>query len=158
MQRPFRVNIGFLINQPIGTLREIPFEFKNYILENEFPVDDLHGVITLARTQNGIRALVDFYADTDAECGRCLEPFKLKLHTNFESIFTFENRPLSDEEEVIPESGNIDFEELIREYLMLEIPFKPICKPDCKGLCSLCGENLNEKDCGHSHRAIPAVN
>jgi uncharacterized protein len=150
-RRPFRINIGFLINQPIGTLREIPFEFENYILENEFPVDDLRGIITLARTQNGIRALIDFFADTESECGRCLEPFKLKLHANFEAIFTFENRPLSEDEEIIPEDGNIDFEPLIREYLMLEIPFKPICKPDCRGLCSFCGENLNEKDCGHSH-------
>jgi len=149
--RLFRINIGFLINQPVGTLREIPLELENYTLEQEFPVEDLHGMISLARTQNGIRSLVDIYYKTDAECGRCLESFKQELHTEFEEIFTFENRPLSEEEQVIPEDGNIDFEPLIREYLMLEMPYNPICQPDCNGLCSVCGQNLNEKDCGHPH-------
>lgn len=149
-RRPFRINIGFLINQPVGTLREIPLEFESYTLENDFLVEDLHGLISLARTLNGIRTLADFYVKTDVECGRCLEPFKQELHTGFEEIFTFENRPLSEEEQIVPEDGNIDFEPLIREYLMLEMPYNPVCWPDCKGLCTVCGQNLNEKDCGHT--------
>jgi len=36
---------------------------------------------------------------------------------------------------------------------MLEIPINPICKPDCKGLCSVCGEDLNARDCGHQSRS-----
>ncbi len=148
-RRPFRINIGFLINQPVGTLREIPIESDRYILENEFPVEDLRGVISLARTHNGIRSLSDIHALADSECGRCLEPFRQVLHTEFEENFTFDNRPLSEEEQFIPEDGNIDFEPLIREYLMLEMPYKPVCRPDCKGLCAVCGQNLNEKDCGH---------
>jgi uncharacterized protein len=150
-RRPFRINIGFLINQPVGTLREIPIESESYSLEKEFPVENLHGVISLARTHNGIRSLSDIYAATDSDCGRCLEPFKQKLHAEFEENFTFENRPLSDEEQIIPEDGNIDFEPLIREYLVLEMPYSPVCRPDCKGLCLVCGQNLNEKDCGHPH-------
>ena len=148
-RRPFRINIGFLINQAVGTLREIPLESESYSLEKEFPVEGLHGVISLARTHNGIRALADISAMTDSECGRCLEPFKQDLYAEFEENFTFENKPLSEEEQIIPEDGNIDFEPLIREYLMLEMPSKPVCRPDCKGLCLVCGQNLNEKDCGH---------
>jgi uncharacterized protein len=154
IRRPFRINIGFLINQPVGTLREIPLEFESYSLENEFPVIDLQGVITLARTHNGIRSLAEINAKTDAECSRCLESFKQDLYAEFEEIYTFENRPLSEEEQIIPEDGNIDFEPLIREYLMLEIPFTPICRPDCKGLCIECGQNLNEKDCGHPQASL----
>jgi uncharacterized protein len=150
-RRPFRINIGFLINQPVGTLREIPVEVESYSLEKEFPVENLHGVISLARTYNGIRSITEVYAKTDSECGRCLEPFKQELHTEFEEIFTFENKPLSEDEVIIPEDGNIDFEALIREYLVLEMPYKPVCRPDCKGLCMVCGQNLNEKDCGHPH-------
>jgi uncharacterized protein len=154
IRRPFRINIGFLINQPVGTLREIPLEFESYSFENEFPVIDLQGVITLARTHNGIRSLVEINAKIDAECSRCLETFKQDLCAEFEEIYTFENRPLSEEEQIIPEDGNIDFEPLIREYLMLEIPFNPICRTDCKGLCIECGLNLNEKDCGHPHAGL----
>ena len=147
--RPFRINIGFLINQPVGTLRDIPFDFESCTLEEEFPVEDLHGVISLARTHNGIRSLADFRAKFETECGRCLEIFKQVLHTEFEEVFTFENRPLSEEEQSIPEDGNIDFESYIREYLMLEVPYTSVCRSDCRGLCVICGQNLNEKDCGH---------
>lgn len=49
----------------------------------------------------------------------------------------------------IPEDGNIDFGPILREYLLLEMPIKPLCKPDCKGLCTVCGENLNLTTCEH---------
>ncbi len=150
-RRPFRINIGFLINPPVGTLREIPIEAESYSLEKEFQVEDLLGVISLARTHNGIRSITRVHALADSECGRCLEPFKQALDSEFEENFTFQNHPLSDEELIIPEDGNIDFEPLIREYLELEMPYNPVCRPDCKGLCPVCGQNLNEKDCGHPH-------
>ena len=46
---------------------------------------------------------------------------------------------------------HIDLAPLIREYALLDVPIKPICKPACKGLCPVCGEDLNQVDCGH-HR------
>jgi uncharacterized protein len=48
-----------------------------------------------------------------------------------------------------PEDGQIDLEPLLREYALLEIPISPLHSPDCKGLCPVCGENLNKTDCGH---------
>ena len=50
---------------------------------------------------------------------------------------------------LVPEDGQIDLEPLLREYALLEFPISPVCKPDCKGLCPVCGENLNRTDCGH---------
>ena len=37
----------------------------------------------------------------------------------------------------------MDLGELIREYLVMEVPYAPVCKEDCKGLCPICGKNLN---------------
>ena len=73
------------------------------------------------------------------------------LHTEFEQIYTFENHPLSEDEVTIPADGHIDFESLIRDYLLMEIPFNPICQEDCLGLCSICGQNLNKKICEHQN-------
>ena len=149
LHRPLRLNIGFLINQPAGYLKEIPYELE------ELPIDDKtrlvrpKGIMKVARTQNGLRSILDFSAQVEVECGRCLEPFTLTLATKFEEIFTFHNRPLSEDEQVIPEDGNIDFEPLLRDYLLLELPINPVCRTDCRGLCSVCGENLNKVNCGH---------
>jgi len=148
--RAFRINIGFLINQPIGYYRDIPFEFEHYTFDENLSLDQLRGVINLSRTQNGLRLQAEFEAFTQAECGRCLQDYRLHLTTQFEEIFTFENHPLSEDEQIIPEDGNIDFKTYIRDYFLIEIPIKPVCKPDCKGLCIVCGHNLNLGVCKHS--------
>jgi len=156
-RRLLRINIGFLINQPVGYPNEIYFDFEALPIGEGMVFIHPRGVIRLARTQNGLRSLIDFSASLQVECGRCLETFQLPLSTHFEEIFTFQNRPLSEDEQVIPEDGNIDFEPLIRDYLLLEVPINPICRPDCRGLCSICGENLNQKNCVHNQVANEEV-
>lgn len=151
---PFRINLGFLVNQSPGFQRDIPFEFDKFVFDEDSRVEDLRGNIALSRTQNGVRALGDASGRISLECGRCLETFPQELQSEFEEIFTFSNRPLSEDETIIPEDGNIDFEPIIREYLLLEIPYSPVCRPDCKGLCIVCGQNLNEKICEHMEARI----
>lgn len=150
----FRINIGFLINKAAGYTREIPFEYETFELEEDFTVKDLEGTITLERTRNGIRSLTELSALTEEECGRCLDPFDLRVETEFEEIFTFAEHPLSENETVIPEDGYLEFEPLIREYLMLEMPINPLCEIDCKGLCPVCGQNLNKEICSHQKMKI----
>jgi len=77
----------------------------------------------------------------DSNCSR--------QHTHFEEIYTFPEYPLSENEQVIPQNGFIDLQEFIGDYLALEIPINPVCKPSCRGLCSYCGQNLNLAQCEH---------
>jgi uncharacterized protein len=151
---PLRINLGFLINQPPGFQRDIPFDFEQYDLDEDFQVQDLRGSINLSRTQNGVRSLGEVSAKLSLDCGRCLDTFPQWLQSEFEEIFTYSNHPLSEDETIIPDDGNIDFEPIIREYLLLEIPYSPVCRPDCKGLCIVCGENLNENACGHTQTTL----
>jgi uncharacterized protein len=48
----------------------------------------------------------------------------------------------------------VPLDPMIREQLLLSLPMDIVCKPDCKGLCSVCGQDLNERDCGHD-RTVP---
>ena len=148
-QKPFRINVGFLINQPIGFSREIPFSFGQYQFQEEEIIENLIGTITLVRTQAGIQALIDFTGLVNAQCVRCLKSFKQPLHTIFQELYTYSPEQISEDEESIPEDGYLDFEESIRDYLFLECPIKPLCKPDCRGLCVICGQDLNDADCEH---------
>ena len=150
-ERIFRINVGFMINQPIGYNRDIPIELGHHSFDEILTVDDLKGNLNIGRTQSGLRIQAHFTALTSAECGRCLTDFELPLDSEFEEIFTYEHNPLSEDEMVIPEDGNINFEPYIRDYLLLEVPINPLCKPDCRGLCDICGQNLNVRDCGHEH-------
>jgi uncharacterized protein len=148
-RHPFRINVGFLFNQPIGYIREIPFEFPQLFFSSEYKYTNFQGIAALHRTQNGLRLLCSFKAETKATCVRCLEEFSLPVKTDFDEIFTFPYHPLSENEAVIPENGFLELEETIGDFLLLEIPINPICRDDCRGLCKDCGQNLNQSACNH---------
>lgn len=94
----------------------------------------------------------------EVPCSRCLETVTLKGSVEFMQ----EYRPLKKsrvpggEIEVTPEDDflvtyeddAVDAEDLVRQQLYLELPEKPLCTEACKGLCPLCGANLNESPCG----------
>ena len=154
LRHPFRINVGFLFNQPIGYTREIPFELPVVTFTNEFQFADFNGIAAFNRTQHGLLLIGSFKAKTRATCVRCLEDFDLPIQTNFEEIYAFPGFPLSENETFIPENGYLDLEELIGDFLLLEIPINPICKEDCQGLCGVCGQNLNFASCEHNSMSI----
>lgn len=89
-------------------------------------------------------------------CDLCLDPFSFKIDTNFEVLllpkqslnFEEEKELSSDELEVsFYENSYIDFINLIHEEIILNLPFRNICSEGCKGLCSVCGANLNKERC-----------
>jgi uncharacterized protein len=150
-RNPFLINIGFLINQSIGYARVIPIEAEEFDFDDEFVVKKLAGEIELIRNQDGFRSMAEFKGYIDNECGRCLEPFQEMVHGTFEEFFTFPFIEPSEDEIQVSESGNVDFKPILHDYILMEIPISPVCKPDCKGLCDICGANRNLIDCGHQH-------
>lgn len=148
---PFLINTGFLFNQPIGYSRVIPFEMEEIDLGDGLVIAQLSGTIELVRNQDGFRSQADFSGLIDNECGRCLEPYQGQVHSQFEEFFTFPFIAASEDEMQVPENGNVDFLPILHDYILMELPISPVCKPDCKGLCDICGVNRNLKDCGHTH-------
>lgn len=58
-----------------------------------------------------------------------------------------------DEIDAEPFDGKtIDLDPIVREQVLLALPVTVLCREDCRGLCSTCGQDLNEKDCGHSEK------
>lgn len=84
------------------------------------------------------------------DCVRCLTSYTQALETTFQELYTLRYQPISDSGLVVPEDNNIDIAIILREYLMIEMPIKPLCRPDCQGLCIVCGQDLNEGTCEHS--------
>lgn len=146
---PLRVNVGFLINQPIGTSRDIHFDFSKLNLPPDLALIAVQGLERISRTPQGLLVQADFKANMVCECVRCLTEFEQPLHTIFSELFAFKARGMSESGLLVPEDGNIDLAPLLREYMLLEIPIRPLCAPDCKGLCIDCGANLNIMTCEH---------
>lgn len=149
---PLRINVGFLQNQPIGSYRDIHFEFPEIKLPPDLQLANFTGVVHISRTPQGLLFEGKFAAETELECVRCLEPYNQQLDTDFNEVFAYQTRNFTESGLLVPEDGNIDLSPMIREYFMVALPIKPLCKPDCQGLCVVCGENLNLSTCEHQAR------
>jgi len=154
LHNPLRINVGFLLNQPVGTVRDLHFDLTDYQLSPDFTPSTLKGVIRINRTAQGIIAQGDLYATVAATCVRCLEDFQQVLHSQFTELYSYKDHPTTESGLVVPEDGNVDFTPLARDCLLLEVPIKSLCRPDCKGLCVVCGENLNLKTCEHQKQPV----
>lgn len=149
---PLKINVGFLHNEPIGSSRDIHFEYPELNLLSDFDVKTFTGFVHISRTPQGLLVEGQFSAEVNLECVRCLEPFTQPLKTEFDEMYAYKNQDFTESGLIVPDDGNIDLAPVVREYLMLEYPIKPLCKPDCQGLCTVCGENLNFNTCEHQAR------
>jgi uncharacterized protein len=149
-----RVNAGFLLNQPIGTSRDIHFDYDQIHVKPDLDLTHFTGVIRLTRTPQGILVMGDFKGKLQAECVRCLEPFLQPLHAEFSELYSLKGHGIPEAGLMLPEDANIDFTPLVWEYMNLDIPIKALCRPDCKGLCVVCGTNLNEEVCEHQNYVL----
>ncbi|MDR1209085.1 MAG: DUF177 domain-containing protein [Clostridiales bacterium] len=85
-----------------------------------------------------------------AECSRCLTPVRAGAAFKFRSVFATEPEK-EDYDDVYPVAdGKADLSAAAVSNLLIEIPVKFLCSKDCKGLCPVCGANLND-DPGHGH-------
>ena len=81
----------------------------------------------------------------DCPCSRCLEPAQAKVEYPFSVKYTL----FPEEDAYLYKSGRADLTSAADEAILLSQPTVVYCKPDCKGLCPVCGANLNNTDCGH---------
>lgn len=146
---PLRLNVGFLLNKSVGFSRIFEFEHEFLKVGGEIPVRDLRGSLRFTRTAQGLYGEGQFEALVQVECDRCLEPFDLPLTPQVHELFEFPESQAEDPLLGIPETGILNLEPLLREMLLLEMPTHPICQPDCRGLCPVCGGNRNMIHCEH---------
>ena len=148
-KKPFRINVGFIAHEEIGRSHDFPFELDKVSLGDDLELRLVEGIVNISRTPQGLFLQADFSAETTLECVRCLTDFEYELDWSFTELYAFDKRSETESELILPDDGYLELGALIREFALLEIPISPICRPDCQGLCTECGQNLNERDCGH---------
>ncbi|RLB04720.1 MAG: hypothetical protein DRG50_08420, partial [Deltaproteobacteria bacterium] len=113
--------------------------------------------VFLRRTRKGIEVKGRIETSVLINCARCLKEFVLPIVSEFEAFFLLmKYAPREEERELSPEELKISFltgpelevRDIIEEQIWLNIPMKPLCHQECKGLCSICGADLNLGECG----------
>jgi uncharacterized protein len=103
-----------------------------------------------------IRLKGSFRGTFQAPCARCVEPVEHTLAEEFDLLFRPAEVDANGAEHAIStpeteigyyENGGLALEDVLREQVLLSLPAKTLCQPDCKGLCPRCGLNRNETAC-----------
>jgi uncharacterized protein len=134
----------------------------------------LHLDARLKKTGRRVLLAAKGTAQLVAPCGRCLQPASASVPLEFELTFVpqdeLEPSPSRGDDDAEEEPAGsfgprtadeeayagkeLDLEPVVREQLILALPPYPVCQEGCKGLCPVCGANLNERECG-CDRKIP---
>jgi len=126
-------------------------------LEFQHPVS---GDMRVVKVKDVVRVTGKLTTTVAMTCSRCLKSFDHLLKTDLS--LTFVQQPPEANTETLPEDyeisayqagliyfpgDEIDLSDAFSEQVIMALPFKPLCRPDCKGLCKRCGEDLNESVC-----------
>jgi uncharacterized protein len=103
--------------------------------------------LVLESVVDGILVSGPLSGEMEISCARCLKAVPTPFELEVQELFAAAERADPDEEYVLPAEGFIDLEPMIRDALVLAMPFSPLCRPDCLGLCARCGGDRNLGEC-----------
>ena len=116
--------------------------------------------LRLESVSEGILVSGTVTAPINGECARCLDPIDDMLTVDLQELFAYPDsitEDTTDEDEVHRLVGDLlDLEPVVRDAVVLGLPFSPLCRPDCAGLCPECGQRLDDLPDDHSHNQIDA--
>jgi uncharacterized protein len=143
----FRVLVADLVKRP-GASRAVTLSASlgSFDLTGSHLLDDgaVHFDLHLERILEGLVVRGTVEAEWAGVCGRCLRSVSGRLRIGVDELF--ETEPIEGETYQL-DHDSIDLEALTRDAIGVELPLAPRCRPDCAGLCSQCGADLNDTDC-----------
>ena len=109
--------------------------------------------LRLEAVMEGVLVTGSASAELTGECARCLEPIEDEIDVRFQELFVYDDQGYSsgeDDEVSMLQDDLLDLESLLRDAVVLALPFQPVCEDDCPGLCPECGARLKD-DPDHAH-------
>lgn len=149
------INVSTLLTEPVGHARRLRAEGERCLVAQEGFEQEVTGEVRLIRSERGVLVMASFdLLPVTLECGRCLERFQMPLHLDFDEEFVLPRDPVTGltpevdtDDFLIDERRHLDLSEAVRQYEQSALPIRPVCRPDCRGLCPTCGRNLNVETC-----------
>lgn len=115
--------------------------------------------LRLEAVMEGVLVTGTAYAVLEGECVRCLEPIRDEIEVALQELYVYDDEghhragdDTEDDETSRLEDDLLDLEPLLRDAVVLALPFQPLCEDDCPGLCTECGARLKD-DPDHTHEA-----
>lgn len=146
------IDVRDLLEAPGTAKREAVAEaLEDLRLELEQVEGPVNGKLLLEGVSEGVYVTGPLAWTATTSCARCLETFEASFEAEAAGLFALEP---DEDAYALADAAELDPEPLVRDTVLLEMPFAPLCRPDCKGLCVNCGANLNLGPCGCSDPGI----
>ena len=117
---------------------------------------DLRLDLRLEAVMEGVLASGTVEAQLHGECVRCLDRIERQLEIPFQELYVYPNSEATEDEAARLEGDLLDLEPVVRDAVVLALPYQPVCAPDCPGLCPQCGQRLaDEPEHRHEERIDP---
>ena len=148
-------NLAQLLKEPTGSARN--YEVNDSFVGPEGGMDRAQGWVRVIRTHQGVLVRAELQTQINLTCSRCLDQFELRSELTMEEesvpIDGLETDRTTESAEEPQGEIHLDYQhvldmaEVIRQYVLTEVPIKPLCREECPGLCPECGTNLNGEKC-----------
>lgn len=140
---PFTVPVRDIVHRP-GEMRELQIDA---VVDEGFGIavigvkdgETVHMDVRLESLHDGILVSADVDTIAKGECVRCLDDIEQRIEVEIQELFAYSEDEAFDYT-VIDE--HVDLEPLVRDAVVLALPFQPVCRPDCPGLDPETGERL----------------
>ena len=152
-KNPYTVSVVDILHRP-GEMREkslsvtVDEEMGNAVIGvrkgTQLDLD-----VRLESLHDGILVSGDVQTEADGECVRCLIDVRIPVEVEFQELFAYSFDEAFD---YTVQDDHVDLEPLVRDAVVLSLPFQPVCQEDCLGLCPECGVRLLDNP-GHEHEA-----
>ena len=159
---PLTIGVRDLEHRP-GTMRRLeevvpaPENFGNALIGAP-EGSDIDLDLRLESVHDGILVSGTAAVAVHGECSRCLDPIDYDLDVDVQELYVFDpaadgGEDSEDDQMYEVQDETIDLEPMLRDAVITQLPFQPVCREDCQGLCAQCGARL-EDDPGHHHEVL----
>lgn len=151
-----RFRVSQELRQSVGTEFSMELRERSLFLDDDVALFDLRGSALMLRTDRGLLVTVHARARIQGTCSRCLAAVQSPIQVDFQEEFIPVVDPVSgahisaaeaEDSFVIDADLVLNLGEALRQYALMSSPSKPLCRPDCVGLCPTCGASLNQGPC-----------
>jgi uncharacterized protein len=148
--------VRFNVDVPTGELEHDPKLKQASVLHAEGKANLLNHSLGEIRVEGNLKVTMQ------ATCDRCLEMADFPIETSFDLLYMPAENGKGGEDEIDEgaievgyyEGNGLALNDILREVVLLALPMQLVCNEACKGICPVCGQNRNQRDCGcHSETA-----
>lgn len=154
MDTSILIDIDRLPKEGLRLSRDFEFLSLDLVEENAVFLEPAHAEVTVRLIGDEVLVQGEVTARLSFVCSRCLTPFEFPVASRFDLVYLPEDidalsEELSDDkiDQMFYSGRQLDLRAVVLEQLNLTFPAKPLCAPECEGICAVCGEIIRDANC-----------